>query len=160
VNEYFLNIGEVWVANKPSVIKCYGLGSCIGLFLYDRVNKIGGGAHIFLPSNQGNSKSTVFANHALDKLMALISGFGGNVNALRAVIVGGADVFGKTRFGNGDRNSKDVKQMLLEKKIYIHADVTGGTISRSVRFYTSDGSHIITSAYETSLAKLPLKPIT
>ena len=37
--------------NRDSVLVCYGLGSCVGVSMYDRRTHIGGMAHVVLPDS-------------------------------------------------------------------------------------------------------------
>ena len=45
-----VGLGELKVANRPDqVLVCYGLGSCVGLALYDPVVRVGAMVHVVLP---------------------------------------------------------------------------------------------------------------
>ena len=48
-----VGIGEYRVARPPAVLVSLGLGSCVGVALYDPERKVGGLAHIMLPSSNG-----------------------------------------------------------------------------------------------------------
>ncbi|MFW5961909.1 MAG: chemotaxis protein CheD, partial [bacterium] len=41
------------VGNENTVLATLGLGSCIGIALYDKFSKVGGLVHIMLPENPG-----------------------------------------------------------------------------------------------------------
>ncbi len=43
-----VGIGALKIAKSPKIIKT-SLGSCIGVVLYDSINKIGGLLHLMLP---------------------------------------------------------------------------------------------------------------
>ena len=45
-----VGIGDCGLARSPVKIKTFGLGSCVGITLYDRQEKIGGLVHAMLPS--------------------------------------------------------------------------------------------------------------
>jgi chemotaxis protein CheD len=141
--KWVLNIGEIAASGSSGVIVCHGLGSCVGLFLYDRVNKIGGGAHIFLPGSAEDG-STQFAENAFLTLMRNMIALGCNPEGLRAKIIGGATVL-KAGTEIGERNIKSVRQLIHDHKIYLASADTGGTISRTGRFYLEDGSLEVSS---------------
>lgn len=49
-----------------------GLGSCVGIVLYDKFKKIGGMAHIMLPNSKdikNNSNKAKFADTALKEML-------------------------------------------------------------------------------------------
>ncbi len=43
-----VGVGDLKIANSPKIIKT-SLGSCMGVVLYDSINKIGGLLHLMLP---------------------------------------------------------------------------------------------------------------
>ena len=55
MNEIIVGIGEIQLGYKDDLLISLGLGSCVGVVLYDELNKIGGLAHVMLPdSNEFN----------------------------------------------------------------------------------------------------------
>ena len=44
-------MADLNVAGPNGILRTTGLGSCVGLTLYDPVTKIGGMAHVMLPSS-------------------------------------------------------------------------------------------------------------
>ena len=84
------------VAKNPHLLTTLGLGSCVGIALYDRENKIGGLAHIMLPySNEfkNNSNPLKFADTAVEKLLYKMKEAGSNIEKLTGKIAGGARMF-------------------------------------------------------------------
>lgn len=52
-----VGIGEWKVSNNPDdEIKTYALGSCVGVWAYDTINRAGGLIHIALPYSEINQK--------------------------------------------------------------------------------------------------------
>lgn len=138
MSNHFLNMGELVATSQASNISCFGLGSCVGLFLYDRLSKVGAGAHIVL-SGDLERESTYNAYTAFEEMLEKISELGGDLGSLRAKMVGGASLF-NSGLNIGERNVKAISQLLLEHKIYVAAKEVGGSVSRSVVFSTKDGS--------------------
>lgn len=144
LHEYALNIGELKVSGKPAIITCFGLGSCIGLFLFDRIKKVGGGAHIMLPGPDLKRKRTdgcAYAENAIAALLSAMSIEGCHVQGLRGKIIGGANVLANTNgFGSiGAMNIREVKSHLVRRGIYVAAEDVGGHLSRTARFNTQTG---------------------
>jgi len=51
-----VGISEMNVVKAPWKIRTTGLGSCVGLVIYDDVNKLAGLAHIMLPDSSLSNK--------------------------------------------------------------------------------------------------------
>ncbi len=50
-NEIIVGMGKFFVVDQPATLTCLGLGSCVGLVLYDEQKKVSGLAHIMLPDS-------------------------------------------------------------------------------------------------------------
>jgi chemotaxis protein CheD len=140
MREEVLLIGEVKVFAEPVIMKCHGLGTCVGLFVKDHMTTITGGAHIFLPdSNLNNSMGEgIPANACVERMLEEMKQKGASLETLRAKIVGGSNPL--SQFLNvGTRNAQEVIDALVRNKVYIAAMDVGGTVSRSVEFNTSSG---------------------
>ena len=63
-----VGMADLNVCKNPDIITTLGLGSCIGIALYDPVTKIGGLAHIMLPDStkmRNNSNIAKFADNVV-----------------------------------------------------------------------------------------------
>lgn len=133
--EKVLHINQTFATDKSAHYVCFGLGSCIGLFLVDRKKGLSGGAHILLPSNgEGEFRD---ASDMIETLLTQLSGLGSTLQGLRAKVTGGAQIFDGTRIGA--RNSEAVLKQLVERKIYVAAQDIGGRASRTARFTSLTG---------------------
>ncbi|SHH93836.1 chemotaxis protein CheD [Chryseolinea serpens] len=139
--EYTLAIGDVAISPGPANYTCFGLGSCIGLFIQDRTTGLSGGAHILLPENdKGPNDCAKFYNvsTALEEMLNRFKKCGNSLTSLRAKVVGGANVIGvNTRAGL--RNSESVVSRLIANKIFIAALDVGGNWCRTAKFCGSTG---------------------
>ncbi|MBC7920404.1 MAG: chemotaxis protein CheD [Ferruginibacter sp.] len=148
LREHSLPMGQVRVCDQPALIRCRGLGSCVGLFLHDRLRGTGGGAHIVLPGNWGlpeESGEWLSAESALGELVGQLATLGSPAAGLRAKLVGGANLFGSV--GNiGEQNVRRTKKLLQQAGIYLAAEAVGGQAGRSVTFHTSSGQLYLRSA--------------
>jgi chemotaxis protein CheD len=143
-----LNINEWDATEQPAFYICYGLGSCVGLFMVDRLTGLCGAAHIALPmaaEGSGYSGAAQLITQTLDKMRAL----GSNLSCVRAKVAGGAHVF-ETSLGIGAQNIRAVLTELTRKGVYLAAADLGGNISRTARFNSVTYQlHISTSEYKT-----------
>jgi chemotaxis protein CheD len=134
-----LNIGDVKTFDSPVVLTCFGLGSCIGLFVQDRTTGLSGGAHILLPTGvRDNEENGYVAKHAVDKLLIQFQHRGSGLATLRAKITGGANVL-NTSINIGAQNIKSLMKELIQRNIYIAASDVGGVESRTARFESQSG---------------------
>ncbi|GAA5026272.1 chemoreceptor glutamine deamidase CheD [Marivirga lumbricoides] len=142
-SEFALNLGDYVVTKQRAHIACYGLGSCVGLFLFDRVNKISAAAHIVL-SDDLEKHTTLNAKTAFEKLLEEIEKIGGSKNTLRAKLVGGANLF-NSGFNTGKKNTDTLLKLLRDNKIYLAAKDVGGCKSRTAKFNTINGELSVSS---------------
>jgi chemotaxis protein CheD len=141
-------IGQWTVAAAPARIRTL-LGSCVGVVLYDRAAKLGGLAHIVLPSARGAVDHP--GKYADTAIPALIADFdrrlGGKVRSrLTAKLVGGANMFQldaglreNSGLNIGQKNQEAIEQILAELTIPILARDVGGTSGRRLTLDTASG---------------------
>ena len=143
--EWAVGIAEIKTARNPDRLTAYGLGSCVGISLYDRQNKVGGLAHVMLPSSLLYSQATIpgkYADTAIDALLKALLEEGADLNLLEAKLVGGANMFTSIipqAVPIGMRNVSASRDKLLEKGIPVLAEETGGSHGRTIFFSLSDG---------------------
>lgn len=133
-----LTINALHVSSTPIIYTCYGLGSCIGLFIVDRLNNLYAGAHIAMPS-VCSSEGYPDALQIMDHLVSLLRGQGSDLTCLRAKIAGGAKVY-ESGLDIGAQNIKVVSQYLVNRKIFLAASDVGGRTARTVRFNSLTGT--------------------
>lgn len=140
--EEVLNIGDVKIFSTPVVLKCHGLGSCIGLFVKDRATGITGGAHIFLPYPARENNWGAPASDAVELMLDEMKRKGASLATCRAKIAGGSDA--QLPFtGVGVLNTQEVVRALIRNKIMIAAMDVGGAVSRTVKFDTTSGEMVV-----------------
>ena len=136
--ETMVRMGELAVSRVPGhVLVSLGLGSCIGLALFDRKLGIAGLAHIVLPQSQGHAPQNPrkFADLAVPEMLVELEEIGARRLRLEAVLVGGASMFAVSSAGLevGQRNEAAVRELLLKERIPVVAAATGGSKGRTVR---------------------------
>ncbi len=140
------------IAKAPDSLTTLGLGSCIGLTLYDPVTKIGGMVHYMLPDStklRNNTNIAKFGDTGIQALYDEIVKAGANPRRLIAKIAGGARMFAisnSSAIGNvGDRNTEMAKQMLRKLNIPLKAEDTGLNYGRTVILDCETGAYTIKS---------------
>ncbi|MCI7062266.1 MAG: chemotaxis protein CheD [Lachnospiraceae bacterium] len=147
-----VGMADVNVCHSPDAITTLGLGSCVGVALYDKAAKVAGLVHVMLPDStkvRQNQNRAKFADTGIDLLIEMLQKEGANRAMLTAKIAGGAQMFA---FGSnndmlrvGERNVDAVKAKLKELGIRILAEDTGANYGRTVEFYPENGDFIIKS---------------
>lgn len=144
--EIKVGIADMNTTNSPNKLITVGLGSCIGITLYDKIKKNGGLLHIMLPdSTQFNNITNPykFADLGVPILLKQVQNMGSQKKDIVAKIAGGASMFNfsdKTMIMDiGNRNAIAVKQTLKELGIPLIAEDTGGNKGRTVIFDTDNG---------------------
>jgi len=91
-----VGMADYKIAKSPDSLITLGLGSCVGVVIYDKTKQIAGMAHIMLPSSEeikNNSNKMKFADTCIDMMMADLLKQGVNKSLLKAKIAGGAQMF-------------------------------------------------------------------
>lgn len=141
-----VGMADLKVAGHPSILTTLGLGSCVGIALYDSKRKIIGLAHIMLPSSKiatANGNRAKFADTGIIDLIEDMVQLGADRKSLVAKIAGGAQMFafsGMTETMKiGLRNSEATKQILTELRIPIISEDTGGNCGRTIEISSENG---------------------
>lgn len=137
--EIKVGIGDVNIAFPPDKLITLGLGSCVGVALYDSTNRVAGLAHIMLPNSSGftnQSNPLKFADIAIPDLIKKMQLRGANIFNIKAKIAGGASMFTfsdrSTTIDIGNRNSNSVKSILNEMRIRVISEDLGGNSGRTM----------------------------
>ena len=142
-----VGISEHKVAIAPVVLVTYGLGSCVGIALYDPEARTGGLAHTLLPAPvrdvQGAEKTAKFTCWAVELMVGELVKCGCAPERLVAKLAGGATMFESqyrsTHGGIGERNVAAARDALERSGIPLVAEDTGGDYGRSLEFNTTTG---------------------
>lgn len=133
-----VGISEFKVSQAPKQLITIGLGSCVGIAIYDTINKIGGLSHVLLPDSGSFTtieKPEKFANLAIPLMVNEIKRKSRNTR-LVAKIAGGASMFFQSEeneFGGiGKKNVEASLKVLEELKIPVIGENTGGIIGRTM----------------------------
>jgi chemotaxis protein CheD len=139
-------IGQWAVAVAPARIRTL-LGSCVGVVLFDRVARLGGLAHIVLPSARGAvDHPGKYADTAIPAVIADFERWLGTRARprLTAKLAGGASMFqvspdADSALNIGRRNQEAIEQILADLRIPVLARDLGGTSGRRLTLDTASG---------------------
>jgi chemotaxis protein CheD len=139
-------IGQWAVAAAPALIRTL-LGSCVGVVLYDRNSKLGGLAHVVLPSARGPVDHP--GKYADTAIPGVIAEFERRLGPrarprLTAKLAGGASMFqvdapADSTLNIGRRNQEAIEAILDALKIPVLARDLGGTTGRRLTLDTVSG---------------------
>jgi chemotaxis protein CheD len=128
-----------------TVIATVGLGSCVAIALYDPATRVGGLAHVLLPSEsmaRDRTNRAKFPSAAVPMLLAEMKGLGCN-GGVGARLVGGASMFASLLptggVNIGERNVAASRAALAAAGLPLLAEDVGGDYGRSVYFHLADG---------------------
>ena len=148
-----VGMADMKICTSPDKLTTLGLGSCVGIVLYDTSTKISGMVHIMLPDStkiRNNSNQAKFADTGITSLHQLMIQKGANAKHIVAKIAGGSMMFS---FGAdtselmrvGERNITATKEHLHNMKIRIVAQDTGMNYGRTIIFDSTSGELTIKS---------------
>ncbi len=147
MNVIHVKMADLNTVTAPDHIKTTGLGSCVGILLYDTKKKIAGMAHIMLPDSNlvsvGELNKAKYADTAIPLLLEEMQKLGAIKRNIVAKIAGGSQMF-KFKVTSdmmriGPRNVDASKEMLSKYEIPIIAEDVGGDIGRTIEFDTVSG---------------------
>ena len=145
-----VGMADYKVGAAPSTLISYGLGSCIGLSLYDPKAKVGGLLHYMLPdSKRARSSDTPakFIDTGFPLMLADVLKLGGARSRLVAKIAGGAQMFACSNTTSvmrvGERNTQAAKELLAQHGIRFIAEDTGLNYGRTVSIDLNDGTYMV-----------------
>jgi chemotaxis protein CheD len=149
-----VGIGQLATSKDAAeVLIAYGLGSCVGVSCFDPQARVGGLAHILLPSSEGkrNEKGEParFADTGLDALLARMSALGASPRRLIVKLAGGAAVLGPSnaeKFKIGERNAEAIRERLKHHGITASAIDLGGTKGRTLEVHINTGKTFVRTA--------------
>ena len=137
-----VGISEIKVTEYPNKLRTAGLGSCVGIILYDRYMGIAGMAHCMLPDhtifkNTPQQFPGKFVDTAIQELLKDLALRGSRPGHLMAKLAGGAEMFkfsDRSMARIGERNIQASKRALEASQIPLVAEETGGQFGRTIEF--------------------------
>lgn len=149
-----VGIGQLVISHDPKeILVAYGLGSCIGVSVYDPATKVAGLVHVLLPASDGKSSDAReparFADTGIDTLIRKMTEAGALPRHLIVKLAGGAAVLGPSnaeRFKIGERNAEAVKERLKQHGVSPAALDLGGMKGRTLELHPATGKTFVRTA--------------
>lgn len=138
---HYLFPGHIFAHQEPYMVTTV-LGSCISVTMCDSVNRVGGINHYMMPLWNGEGLPTPkFGNIAIKKLLEKMILMGADKKNIKAKIIGGSSMYGKSRglLDIGSRNIVVAEDCLTEEGIPVISSDIGGQRGRKVLFFTETG---------------------
>ena len=146
-----VGIAQYAVASAPDQLCCLGLGSCVAVFLYDPVGKIGGVLHALLPKAPRNRETDAkYADSGIKMLQDALISRGAHRRRLVAKLVGGAKMFENMDLGISDIGGENVRASratLRALGIRVIAEDVLGNKGRSAYYSLETGTITIRTAF-------------
>ena len=153
--ELLVRVADLRVGVADDVLITQGLGSCVAILLYDAEARIGGMAHILLPSpalSRVDANPAKFPQSAIPRLLELMAADGAQPARVSARLAGGASMFAALAppgtIHMGERNLVAARQVLHTHGVPLVGEAVGGDFGRTVRLIVNDGRvEVITVAH-------------
>lgn len=141
-----VGMADLKVTTEPNELTTIGLGSCVGICLFDNRAKVIGMAHAMLPDSTkiaNNENKAKFVDTSVEKLINEMIRLGASKIRMVAKIAGGAQMFayasGSDSMRIGERNIDATKTLLAKYGIPIIAQDVGLNYGRTITCSPSTG---------------------
>lgn len=143
-----INVGlgeRVISADAADVLVAYGLGSCLGISMYDPVRRLCGMIHAVLPQRMNGAEpdSARFVDSGIEGLIHEMERMGADPRRSIFRMAGGANMLLASgvshTFDIGTRNVEAALRTFQRLGIVLKAKDVGGNLGRTVRLYVADG---------------------
>jgi chemotaxis protein CheD len=145
-----VEMAQLILAEAPARLVTRGLGSCLGITIYDPIKKIGGMVHAMLPDIEKakiQTNSARFVNSAVKTMVKEMEKKGCSKPRMVAKVFGGAHMFSfiisDGALNVGQKNVEMAESVLNEMNIKIAVLETGGTFGRTIELDLNDGKVLI-----------------
>ncbi|NMB53299.1 MAG: chemotaxis protein CheD [Leptolinea sp.] len=131
--------------DPQDVLIAFGLGSCLGVGMYDPVARIGGLIHVVLPEHKaGNDPNHAkFVDTGIPMLLKKLTDEGAVPSRIILKMAGGANMLVSPglsgTFDIGTRNITMAHQVIEKLNLKLNREEVGGQVGRTVRLYIADG---------------------
>ena len=144
--ELLVRVADLRAGVGDDVLVTVGLGSCVAILLYDAEARVGGLAHVLLPSPAlaaRNANPAKFPQYAVPNLLQLMTAQGARKDRVTGRLAGGASMFAALAppgtVQMGERNLVAARQALSSHGVPLVGEAVGGDYGRTVRFRVRDG---------------------
>lgn len=151
-----VGMADLNICSSPDALTTLGLGSCVGVAVYDPAKKIAGLAHVMLPDStaiKNNTNKAKFADTGIQILIEKMEAIGAARSRMVAKLAGGAKMFAFNNTSDlvriGERNIEASKKKLSELRIPVISEDVGLNYGRTVELYSETGEFLIKAVGKT-----------
>jgi chemotaxis protein CheD len=144
--ELLVRVADLRIGLADDVLVTVGLGSCVAILLHDAEARVGGLAHVLLPSpalTRMDGNPAKFPQSAVPRLLQLMMADGARAERITARLAGGASMFASLAppgtIQMGERNLAAARQALSSHGVPLIGEAVGGDFGRTVRLRVCDG---------------------
>jgi chemotaxis protein CheD len=145
--EVLVRVADLRVGGSNDVLVTVGLGSCVAIILHDAEARIGGLAHVLLPSpalTRPDSNPAKFPQSAVPRMLELMRAEGAHPERITGRLAGGASMFAALAplgtIQMGERNLVAARHALSASGVRLVGEAVGGDFGRTVRLRVRDGA--------------------
>jgi chemotaxis protein CheD len=150
--EIIVRVADLRAGTGQDILVTVGLGSCVAILFHDAAARVGGLAHILLPSpalSRKDDNPAKFPQTAVPRLLELMAQHGAQSRRVTARLAGGASMFANLAAPGtiqmGERNLVACRQTLHQHGVPLVSEATGGGYGRTVKLWVADGRAEISS---------------
>ncbi|MFB6122835.1 MAG: chemotaxis protein CheD [Haloferacaceae archaeon] len=146
-----INVGIAdWaVTDAGATLSTSGLGSCLGVALYDDVAGVAGLVHVMLPEADPSAENPAkFTDSGIELLLREVVAAGASFDDVVAKLAGGSRMFefDSQARSIGERNVAVARETLELEGVPLVAEDVGGDYGRSLRLSGASGDLVVKSA--------------
>jgi chemotaxis protein CheD len=144
-----VGVSDAQVTTRDVALVTSGLGSCLGIALYDPGSGIGGLLHAMLPESADHpGPPEKFVVDGIDQMIEELEQAGASRRSIRAKMAGASSMLDlETESASiGEQNVEAAEEALQARNIPVEGSDTGGGNGRSLRFDPAEGSLVVSVA--------------
>ena len=141
-----VGLGELVISKDPSdILIAFGLGSCLGIGVYDPNLHISALLHAVLPEHGNGTDQTLtkYVDSGIENLLGSFTKLGADPHRLVIRVAGGANMLISSSLSNtfdiGTRNIQSAYRTFSRLNLKLRSEQVGGNTGRTMRLYVSDG---------------------
>lgn len=143
-----VGIADYEISTDGAALSTSGLGSCVGLAIFDPASGLAGLAHLMLPSaaevDEGHDAK--FADTGTALLVREMEALGADARTMEATLAGGSDMLAYSEAAIGERNAAAVRAALAANGVRVVAEDLGGAHGRTLRLEPATGEVVVERA--------------
>lgn len=145
-----VGVSDMKVSNDPkAMLVAYSLGSCIGISIYDPIERVGGLLHYMLPESgidaaKAEKNPFMFADTGIPALFKAAYDLGAKKKRMKVIVAGGAQIIDQKGFFNiGKRNHMALRKLLFKNNVMIAHEDIAGNANRTIKLNIGTGETYI-----------------